>query len=50
MIVYQATKSDFTEDVFEDRIETKILDFFTDQQHQTKSLPGGIQCNTWNVC
>ncbi|MFT3682892.1 MAG: DUF2075 domain-containing protein [Ferruginibacter sp.] len=28
MIVYNATKSDFTEDVFHDRIETKILDFF----------------------
>lgn len=28
MIVYQATKSDFTDDVFEDRIETKILEFF----------------------
>ncbi len=28
MIVYQASKSDFTDDVFEDRIETKILDFF----------------------
>ena len=28
MIVYHATKSDFTDDVFEDRIETKILDFF----------------------
>ena len=31
MIVYQATKSDFTDDVFEDRIETKILDFFKKQ-------------------
>src|SRR5436853_2367147 len=28
MIVYQSTKSDFTDDVFENRIETKILDFF----------------------
>jgi Uncharacterized conserved protein len=28
MIVYQATKSDFCEDVLADRIELKILDFF----------------------
>jgi len=28
MIVYQSTKSDFTNDVFEDKIELKILDFF----------------------
>ena len=28
MIVYQSTKSDFTNDVFEDKIELKILEFF----------------------
>lgn len=35
MIVYQATKSDFTDDVFEDRIEVKILDFF--KKHLNRS-------------
>lgn len=35
MIVYQATKSDFTDDVFEDRIETKILDYFKKHLNRT---------------
>lgn len=35
MIVYQATKSDFTDDVFEDRIETKILNFFQKNLNRT---------------
>ncbi len=34
MIVYHATKSDFTDDVFADRIETKILDFFKKHLHR----------------
>jgi hypothetical protein len=35
MIVYQASKADFTDDVFEDRIEIKILDFF--KKHLNRS-------------
>ncbi len=35
MIVYQATKSDFSEDVLHDRIETKILTFF--KKHLNRS-------------
>ena len=35
MIVYHATKSAFTDDVFEDRIETKILGFF--RKHLNRS-------------
>src|SRR5262245_6887939 len=35
MIVYHATKSDFTDDVFEDRIDTKILDFFKKHLHRS---------------
>lgn len=29
MIIYQATKEDFSDDVLQDRIDTKILEFFT---------------------
>jgi uncharacterized protein len=35
MIVYQASKSDFTEYIFDDRIETKILDFFKKHLHRS---------------
>ncbi len=44
MIVYQASKSDFTEDVFEDRIETKILDFF--KKHLNRSTASN-EISSW---
>jgi DUF2075 family protein len=44
MIVYQATKSDFTDDVFEDKIETKILDFF--KKHLNRSTASN-EISSW---
>ena len=44
MIVYQATKSDFTDDVFEDKIETKILEFF--KKHLNRSTASN-EISSW---
>jgi len=44
MIVYQATKSDFTDDVFGDKIEIKILDFF--KKHLNRSTASN-EISSW---
>jgi DUF2075 family protein len=44
MIVYQATKEDFSDDVLNDRIETKILAFF--KKHLSRST-SAQEINSW---
>ncbi|HKO78897.1 MAG TPA: DNA/RNA helicase domain-containing protein, partial [Chitinophagaceae bacterium] len=44
MIVYHATKSDFSDDIFHDRIDTKILSFF--KKHLNRSTAVS-EINSW---
>jgi DUF2075 family protein len=44
MIVYQATKASFSEDVLQDRIELKILEFFRKHLNRNTSQP---EINSW---